>query len=313
MVLFLYGPDTFRSKKKLQEIVNRYCLKYKSGLNLAKIEASSEGFEQLKERIETTSMFKEKKLIIFKNVFSTPAYLQEKVEKYLIEKNIFKDENLILIFFQEGEIQKPNELFKLLFERSFKKQEFKELPIWKLKIFIRKYWNCKIDNRAIEKLILSCGNNLWEIESELEKIIAFKKGEKITDKDIENLSPQNIQTNIFKTLDLISQKNKKRALKLLFNHLEKGENEIKLLSMMIFQFRNILKIKNLIDQKKSLLQIQKLSGLHPFLIKKISPIVQNFSIEELKKIYQKLLELDFKIKSGRVDAKTGIEMFIAEL
>ena len=313
MVLFLYGSDTFRSKKKLQEIINRYHLKYKSGLNFCKIEGTPEGFEKLKERIETISMFKEKKLIIFKNVFSTPTYLQEKIEKYLIEKNIFKDENLILIFFEEGGVQKPNRLFKLLIKKSFKKQEFKELPIWKLKIFIRKYWNCKIDDRAIEKLIFFCNSNLWEIEKEIQKIIAFKRGERIEAKDVENLSQGKIDTNIFETTEAISRKNKKKALTLIANHLEKGENEIRILSMMVFQFRNILKIKSLIEQKKNLIQIQKLSGLHPFIVKKTFPLVQNFSIEELKKIYKKLLELDFKIKTGRIEPKTGIEMFIAEL
>ena len=61
MILFLYGPDNFRSKKKLEEIINQHRLKYKSGLNFAKIESNKdeEWFDQFKKRVETVSMFQE--------------------------------------------------------------------------------------------------------------------------------------------------------------------------------------------------------------------------------------------------------------
>ena len=86
MVFFLYGNDTFRSIRKLKEIVAKYRSKHKSGFNLLKTEANEEGFEQLKDRIETISMFSEKKLIIIEDLLSANKAIQEKFQKYLERK-----------------------------------------------------------------------------------------------------------------------------------------------------------------------------------------------------------------------------------
>jgi DNA polymerase-3 subunit delta len=316
MVLFLYGSDTFRSKRKLNEIIEKYHSKYKSGLNFIELDANEDGFDELKKRIETISMFKEKKLIIFKSVFSTPKSFQQKIEKYLIEKDLFGKKDLFLIFFEEGEIKNKSTLSKLLFQKSFKKQEFKELPLLKVREFVKKEvknLGGEISKPAVDKLISYYENNLWQIENELKKLVTFKQNKAIEGKDVENLCEANLNPSIFKTIEAISKKDKKEALKLISEHLECGENEIRILSMINYQFRNLMKIKSLLKEKKTIYQIQRTSGLHPFVVKKTLPLAQNFSMEELKNIYQKLLELDLSIKTGKIEPKIGIEMFVMEL
>ena len=262
-------------------------------------------------------MFKEKKLIIFENAISALKSFQDKIKKYLTEtKQIFEDKNIILIIFEGEKIKKTNSLFKLLLKKSFKKQEFKELPPAKTKEFIKKEtenFGGKIHSLAIAKLISYYENDLWQIEEELKKLIAFKFKEEIQEKDIKSLCEAKINPNIFDTIESISRGNKERALKLISGHIETGENGLKILSMINFQFRNLIKIKSLIEQGKDLFQIQKLSKLHPFVIRKAFPIARNFSMEKLKNIYQKLFLLDYKIKTGKIDPRLGIEMFVLEI
>lgn len=316
MILFLCGKDTFRSQKKLSEIISSYRSKYKSGLNFLKIEASEEGFEELKERVETVSMFKEKKMIILKNTLSSAKNLQEKLEKCIKEKKLFESKDIILIFFEEKEFKKLGSLYKTILKRAFKKQEFEELPFGKIKDFIKKNYRMEIENRALDKLIEFCGNNLWQLDREIKKLTAFKNGDTVEEEDIEKLCEADFNPNIFETIESISKKNKRRALELLLRHLEKGENEMKLLTMIIYQFRNIIMIKSLIEEKKrqtSTYYQFKNIGIHPFVIRKTIPIAKNFTMGELKNIYQKLLELDFGIKTGKIEPKIGIEMFVMEL
>ncbi|PIU42766.1 MAG: DNA polymerase III subunit delta [Parcubacteria group bacterium CG_4_9_14_0_2_um_filter_35_11] len=322
MVLFLYGPDTFRSKRKLAEIIGKYRFKYKSGLNFAKIELSEENFHDFRERIETVSMFKERKLIVLKNVFSLPKTLKERISEYLKKRRLFEDKNIILIFFEEGEIKDKNKLFRLLFQKSFKKQEFKELSLNQVRLFIKKEvekMGGEIYPSTIEKLLFYFGNNLWQLENEIKKLISFKKGKVIEDRDVENLCEANINLDIFKTIEAISYKNKKRAMKLIFEHFQAGENELKIWTMIIYQFRNLMKIRSILEENKKNKSFQKLrqqfqkSGIHPFAIKKTLPIAKKFSIEELRKIYKELFEFDLKIKTGKIEPRLGIEMFIMGL
>ncbi len=316
MVFFLYGVNTFLLKRKLREIVDKYRSKYKSGFNFLKVEATEDGFSEMKNKIETVSMFAEKKLIIVENLLSAKKLIQEKFQKYFEEKNIFEKEETVLIVVERGLTDKKSKLFGLLFRKAFKKQEFSELPLAGVKKFIKEEtekFSIKITPEAIEKLIVFFGNDLWQISNELQKLSSYKENKEITKEDIDNLCVSNINLNIFETIEAISKKDKRKALKLVSEHVEKGENEMKILSMINYQFRNILKIKSLIEEKKSFFQIQKLTKLHPFVVKKTFPLAKNFSIDELKAIYKKILEVDFKIKTGKIEPKLAIEMFIEEI
>ena len=323
MVFFLYGPETFLSKRKLSEIIEKRRLKYKSGLNFAKIEISEDNFDDFKNKVETVSMFQEKKLIVVKNALLAPKSLQEKIKKYLKEKDLFEKENIVLIFFEEVEIKNKTELYKLLLKKSFKKQEFKNLPPSKIIAFIKKEVEEKkgeISSAAAEKLSSYCGNDVWHLENELNKVISFKKGKIIQSSDVENLCEEDVETNVFKTIEAIANKNKRLAVKLISDHFNVGGKDEKIIfSMIVYQFRNLIKIRSVLDKNRkqgdfsnAYGQLVK-SGIHPFVVRKNLPIARSFPMDELKKIYQKLFELDYQIKMGRVDMKLGIEMFIAGL
>ena len=318
MILFLFGKDTFRSQKKLREIINSYRLKYKSGLNLKKLEADEESFEELRKNAETLSMFQEKKLFILKNIFLSPKTLQEKLEKYLSQKKIYDDKNFFLLIFENNDIKNrtKNNLYKFLFKKSYKKQEFKELSPAKIKEFIKEETASlggKISEGAVGKISFYFENNLWAIESEIKKLVSFKRALEIKATDVENLCEANINPNIFSTIEATSKKDKKTALKLISKHVESGENEIKILTMIAYQFRNLLKIRSLVDKNENIWQIQKIAKMHPFVVKKNLPLAQNFKMKELKEIYKKIFDLDLKIKTGKIEPKMGIELFIADL
>ncbi|HDL74880.1 MAG TPA: hypothetical protein ENH06_00620 [bacterium] len=122
-----------------------------------------------------------------------------------------------------------------------------------------------------------------------------------------------IETDIFKTIDALAVKNKKQALKYLYKHLEKGDSPLYLLTMINFQFRNLVLIKSTQEQNKIGLNLSKELGLHPFVVRKSLWQAQNFTFEELKKIYRKIFEVDYNIKTGRIDHQTAIDLFIAEI
>jgi len=316
MVLFLFGTNTFLAKRKLNEIIEKYRSKYRSGLNLFEIEANEEGFEKLKDFSKTISMFKEKKLIILKNLFLAKNDLQKKIYEFLKEKNIFKDEIINLIIFEESLPNKKSKIFQNFLKESFKKQEFSELNNFQVKNFIQKEirkTNTKIENEAIEKLIFYCGNDLWKIENELQKLASFRAGEVIKKEDVENLCISNVDVNIFEIIEAVAKKEKQKALNLILKYIKGGEDEMKILSMINYQFRCLIKIKGLLEEGKNFYQIQKISKIHPFVIKKNFLLAKNFSINELKRIYKNILEIDFLIKSGKVEPQTGIEIFLMKI
>jgi DNA polymerase III delta subunit len=324
MIIFLCGEDTYRARQKLKEIIEHYEKIHKSGLNLKYFDCSKKeeiSFSDLKDEIRQTSMFKEKKLIVITNPFSNPA-LKEEFSKETRPrqgsggqaKGLLKSEDIILLY-QEGEINKKDTLFKFL-KKNVKCQEFKALGGQKLKTWIKKEfekYEVKIEPPALEKFIDYVGDDLWRASNEIKKLVNYKKSKIIKAEDIELQVRSKIETDIFKTIDAIAQKNKKQALDLLHKHLEKGDSPLYLLSMINYQFRNLLIVKDFIEKHKPYNIILKRSGLHPFVVKKSYFQSQQFTLEELKKIYQKIFKVDLDIKTGRIEPETALDLLVVEI
>jgi DNA polymerase-3 subunit delta len=309
MIIFLYGQDTYRSREEIKRIIEEYKKANQSWLDFVRIDANdneADFFEQVCRSVDTISMFSQVKLIIIENTFSTNKEFQKDVLEFLKKRNLEKDKDTIIIFWDE-EVNQKNNLFKILKTKT-KCQEFKPLKGEQLKSWIKEYINekkGKIEIKAVDKLVDYVGSDLWRMSNEINKLISFKKQDtrnRIQIEDIELLVKPEIDLNIFEMVDALGHKNKNKVLNLFRKYLEKGEDELYLLAMFIYQIRNLLRVK----------AGGKLD-IHPFVIKKVGQQAINFSFEDLKKIYYQLLTIDFDIKTGKTDSKTALELFVTAL
>ena len=318
MIIFLYGPDTYRLRQKLNEIVEHYKKIHQSGLNFKIFDLEEESFQDFQNEIKSVSMFAEKKLIVLRGALSNKDFKEnflKNSKKFIVSKNV-------ILFYEEGEV--PKDEFVSFLKKRGESQEFQLLDKIRLKNWVKKElenYKAKIENRALDKLIDFVGNNLWQMSNEIRKLVSYKleshaRGAgtcEILSRDIEILVKPKIEPEIFKTIDAIASKNKKQAVGLIHKHLEKGDSPLYLLTMINFQFRNLLIIKDLIKKGRPFYTFQKLTGLHPYIVKKSYPQAQKFTIEELKKIYQKIFQADLDIKTGRVGPETALDLLIAEI
>lgn len=147
-------------------------------------------------------------------------------------------------------------------------------------------------------------------------MVSYRNKKEILLKDVENLVKPEIESDIFKTIDAIAQKNKNLALKLIHKHLEKGDSPYYLFSMINFQFRNLLMVKSQLQSGNYFPRIYDLSrklGMHPFVVEKTVRQTKKFSLEELRKIYRKIFKTDIYIKTGRIESQVALDLFLAEI
>lgn len=313
MIFFLYGEDTYSSRQKANEIIGKYKDKHKSGLNFYQLSFGEKGLEELKNMAETNSMFKEKKLVYLNSVFSSNAEEQKKLVAYFKKTGIADDSEVMIIIYENNTPDKRTELFKFLNKKPNVFQEFKNLDGVKLENWIKKEVEKrggKIEEKAVGVLAMFVGGNLWQMANEIEKLVLFCGEKIIGGKEIELLVKAKITNNIFNTVDALAGRDKKKILKLLHQHLEEGENELYLMAMFTRQFRNLLVIKDLLEKGVSYYELPGRTKLHPFVIRKTYEQAKNFSLEGLKRIYNKLQNLDVSIKSGKIDARTALDMLV---
>lgn len=307
MLILLYGEDTFRSHQKLNEIIKEYQAKHKTGLNLERFREEDLELEKIKTKIEAVSMFNEKKLLILENIFKNQNF-SEKFFTYAKENKLKTNPEVIAVIYQEGKVLAGIKS-KVNLVQEFKPLTNSDLANW-LKKEISKN-KCQINSEAVKRLIAYVSNDLWRMNNEIGKLVSYRLGGLIAEADVDLLVRAKIDVNIFKTLDALASRNKKIALKLLHEHLSEGENPIYLLTMFIYQMRNLIRLKDLVERGTPYQALAQKTKLHPFVIKKSWPSLQKFSLDQLKKIYQRLLEIDLGIKTGRFDGPTALDLLVA--
>jgi DNA polymerase-3 subunit delta len=321
MIIFLYGEDEFCSGRKLAEIKNKFFEKNKEGGTLFVFDfaQAEEKVDEMLLKLSSGGLFSNKKLAVVKNILQNKVAAEDKnIFDFLKKISRGQEKDLILIFWEKGKIDQKMRLAKFLLEKA-KKQEFEILKESKLASWINKEVKevgrgiVTISPKAVEKLSVFVGSNSALLAKEIEKLVTYKSQGEISEEDVELLVKAKVDTDIFRTLDALGNGDKKKALELLHNHLERGDHPLFMLDRYFYQFRNLLKVKFLAEKNKSPSEIAIELKLHPFVVRKSLEQGRRFSLEKLRELYKKLCEIDFSTKTGKVDIELALDKFVAEV
>lgn len=310
MIIFIYGEDSFRSKRELQKEVKSFNAKISNGI-IRTIDADEEKFSLLNNESSSFSLFKEKMFFIIKNIFNNKEFEKDFLDS---GERFLKSDDTFVIYYRD-KVAKNNVLYKFL-QKNADCREFLPLEGIQINLYVSKRFKEKgfeVDNNFINSFVQYNGKDLWRIENEIEKICNFRKGEKIELSDIENLGDEQFENNIFKTIEAIARNDKKKALELIRKHIKDGAEPIYLLSMITYQFRNILIARELYDRGENSFVMQNTLKIHPFVAKKSFQLASKFSLSDLTKIYSKIFRVDFSIKTGKIEPISALDFLIIEI
>lgn len=317
MIIFLYGPDTYRSGEKLREITARYKDTQNIGASLSYFNKGDNDFNDFKNVVDTVSMFDDKKLVVLRDLLGSKDFS----DKFFSwdRKNYVKDSTDTVCVFVDEEIDKRSKLFKWLTKNS-QSQEFKMLDGAALTRWAKKYTEkngFEIDGMALGQLISYTGPDLWLLAGELAKLGAYTHSgpgqeKKITSDDLSVFLKPKLHSHIFSFLDAVVLQDASKAFKFLKGHIEAGDSAIYIFSMLHHQFRNVATVQHFLDKGEAA-NIVKETKLHPYVVKKSISFSKNLGNERIKKIYSRIVELDRKIKTGETDAEEAIETLILRI
>ena len=104
-----------------------------------------------------------------------------------------------------------------------------------------------------------------------------------------------------------------KLLQLLQQLLQKGAVPVYLLTMLSRQIRLAVLAREYIAQKKSKAEIQSKMGLADYPLQKTLEQAARYSWENMKRFYEKLLETDVAIKTGKYSDELALNILIVEL
>ena len=329
MIFFLYGPDTYRSRKKLEELKQKFAKEVDpTGSSIEVIDGETTDINKINEAISPSSLFARRRMVVIENIFSAKKteMLNQVLELLTKIKKNEKQDNIIIIWDNiesnsKGLIKNKKALFEFLRAEKFS-QEFETLSNTQAASWAKKEIETrggKITLAAATRLVSLIGSDLWSLNNEMDKLLSYKNGQtgshttEIDIKDIEEMTRGSYDENIFALTDAITNGNKKFALKLLEEQIQAGLSEQYIFSMVLRQFRILLQVREALDVGLSSRQILNQLKLHSFVVQKSVNQVRNYSSALLKKIYSQLVEIDYKNKIGQGDLRTMLDLFVINL
>jgi len=309
MILFLYGADTFRSREKLLKIKKKFKESDQQGLNLT-IFPEEVDFGKFRETIYQAPFLAKTRLVLLEAVFQNKKEVQVKIVEFLKECRI--PDSTILVFWERGVPDQRGVLFKTLIKFA-QVEEFAALSSWQLPRWIKEEVEKKgatISSGAVSELVLRVGNDLAQMSNEIDKLHAYVGHDEISKQAVQTLVKAKFETDIFKLVDALSQKDRRQALKFIHDQIALGAEKLYLLAMITYAFRNLILVFDLKERGFLEGAIAKQAALHPFVVKKTLSFVPKFNLSDLKRVYRKLLELDGKIKSGVISADFALSMLV---
>lgn len=329
MIIFLYGPDTYRSKQKLSALKQKFISqKDKQGLSTSTLDANSLTVDTLRKTVLSSGLFAEKRLTIIEGLLKNDlnARLNEQFDAVIKETVhiIKKIKDNILVFWDEeikqtkltkAQKQLYNALKKTKYAQCFELLKPAQTKAW-IKKEIEKN-ELKIEQTAINLLFDIYANNLWKLRNELDKLTAAQQSKRsiIRKNDVERIVIPKIEQSIWQLIDALGQKNKTLAAKLLSDQFRSGTNIDYLISMLVYQYRIIFRIKSYIKTNKGFnpYYLAKKLSLHPFVCQKGLLQQNNYTLEELKKIYHQLLTIDLLRKTRSIDPEILLDLLIVKV
>lgn len=329
MIIFLYGPDDFRAKQKINELREKFIKEVDpTGSSVVSIDGAKTTIDELSNLYRPASLFSKRRFITLSNIMNNKqADILEELGEFLQkEKN---NENILVIYepnFVEKKIagknliMKPgadnktlplNKIEKKLFDYLVKSQFVQFVDSLVGKDLIKYIEALAVQNGAVFKpsasqLLLSLvGYDLWPLSQEIAKLSAYAQSitnntqAVITDEIIKKMVERSLLDSIFSFTDALGNRQTGMAIKLLNQQLESGTHPHYLLTMMLWQFKTLALVRQSLDSGKSSKNLAKLLGLHPYVLEKSINQVRKFSLIDLETVINRLIDLDYKSKSGQ--------------
>lgn len=315
MIKLFYGEDSYSLNHALKELEQKFANENFGDMNINKFDGAGLNFDQLIRSATAIPFLAQKRLIIISNFLRDG---DQNLRDYLTDNSNLIPDSAEIILVEEGEVKKNLGLYKKLLKLKtveyFPLRRGYELEKW-LKEYAQKE-KIPIGFPAIRKLVATAGNNSWRLSNELAKLDLYRQARgkaEIDESDIDEMVASEHDQNIFDFIDALGARNAAMALKYLQNLLNGGKNENYILSMIVYQFRNMLLIQDMIIRGVKRNQIAAEAELHPFVVGKTMRVLNNYDLPLLKRIYYRLMRTDIDIKTGRTEPRLALEKLLADL
>ncbi len=317
----LIGEEAFLMQETLRHIVQASLLDEEKDFNLSIYDMEETAVETALEDAETLPFMGDRRVVVMKNpIFLTSEKKKEKVE-HRIEKleeyiNSPAPYTVVVLVAPYEKLDERKKITKLLKKQAtvIEMKSLSDSEAVKWMENVAQEAKVEIAKDALDQLLILTAGDLMVIHQELQKLSTYVGDNGIVTVETVNLLvARTLEQNIFDLIDHVIHRRSKEALQIFYDLLKNNEEPIKILSLLVNQFRLILQVKELSTVGYGQQQIASTVKVHPFRVKLALQQARLFQTEELATILMELAEADYEMKTGKKDKQLLLELFLLKL
>ena len=308
-ILVLTGEDVGQFEWLKKDILNK--IGYDpSDLNYSYFDMKEASYDEVELDLVSLPFFADEKIVILDHLLD----LTTAKKRNLTDEDLKQFENYLenpsestrLVIFAEGKLDSKRRLVKLL-KRDAQIIEAttpKEQEVKRYFASQAQELGLQFEGDSLDQLLLKSGYDFGELQKNIALLQAYKEDGQITLEDIEEVVPKSLQDNIFDLTQMILKRQIDQARNLVKDLRLQGEDEIKLIAILLGQFRMFSQVKIFSEEGQSESQIvaslSELSGrkVNPYQVKFALRDSRRLSLSFLKQAMMIFIEADYAIKSG---------------
>ncbi|MGA7828955.1 MAG: DNA polymerase III subunit delta, partial [Geobacteraceae bacterium] len=308
---YLYGDESYLMDKCIQQLLERLVSADLRDFNLNVYYGTESKGDEIAETAATLPMFADWRVVVVKKADALSAASLEVLSAYV--KNPSPSTCLLL----QGEKIDQRKKFFTEIKKSGDLVECKRLYENQLPAFIKNETllrGRKIEPAAAEMLVYLVGNNLQELISELEKAILYVgEAQEIKVSHVRAIVSDSRVNSVFELTDALGEKKLEKAVRSLNSLLGDGEAPLLVLAMVTRHFRQLWKVRELLEKRTPAGEIGKIAGINPYFLQGFVAQARNYSLVELRRVFEKIFSLDGALKTGGGKPPVLLETFLMEV
>ncbi|WP_461810281.1 DNA polymerase III subunit delta [Faecalimonas sp.] len=307
-IYLLFGEENYL-KKQYKARLMKALISDEDTMNYAYYEGKGIDIKEIIDLAETMPFFSTCRLIVVENSGFFKNATPELAE-YI--KNIPETTYFIFV---EKELDKRGKLYKAVKDKGrvveLAKQDEKTLMRWI-------YGNVKKEGKQITEstiryILAKCGTDMENLQKEMEKLFCYTLDKDVIElEDIDTICTTQITNEIFDMVNAVAEKKQRRALDRYYDLLALKEPAMRILYLLSRQFRLLMEVKEMIEQGYNKKEIASKAGLHPFAVGKYIEQSRRFSQKELRSILEESVDIEERVKTGRLGDVLAVELFIVK-
>lgn len=172
----------------------------------------------------------------------------------------------------------------------------------------------KLQSEALNELTLMVGQDLTRISGELKKLAAYTQdADEITPSDVRRVVSPSPEYSVFMILEHLLAGRLTEATQAVNSVLQSEPSIIRIISMFASQLRLDAHVKYAMESGASMPDTFKALGISPYRSKHIVRQVQSIPADALLERYQRCIDADYDVKSGRLKDRAALNSLMLKI